>query len=317
MKKTHLFIASAMVAALALPSLQWAGRPGPEAQVRGREVLRRREGGQERLPDRQLVLRRHLAAATARRTPGSTCRRAPASDSSTAARSRGPDDGLERGAAGHDPGPARRRRRAGGVRDRAAGAARRGDPRVAAGARRGSRCTRRTTWAAGPPSRALERSAGTTPSRSTASGSRSAATAALDARHLAPAAGAGRAHRARLVSEHLSWSIAGGAYLNHLLPLPYTEETLAVVAAHVARGAGRARAAAPVENPSSYLRFRHSTIPEPEFLAALARRTGCGLLCDVNNVFVTRRNLGFDPVAYLDALPARRGRRDPPRRPRA
>ena len=59
-----------------------------------------------------------------------------------------------------------------------------------------------------------------------------------------------------------------------------------------------------MENPSSYLRYRHSTIEEPEFLAELARRTGCGLLCDINNIHVSGRNLGFDPLAYLAGLPA-------------
>lgn len=107
-----------------------------------------------------------------------------------------------------------------------------------------------------------------------------------------------------LVSEHLSWSTVGGAYLNHLLPLPYTEETLAVVADRVARVQQVIGRALLVENPSSYLRFRHSTIPEAEFLAALVARTGCGLLCDVNNVFVSAHNVGLDARAYLDALPA-------------
>jgi uncharacterized protein (UPF0276 family) len=107
-----------------------------------------------------------------------------------------------------------------------------------------------------------------------------------------------------LVSEHLSWSVAGGVYLNHLLPLPYREETLEVVARHVARAQDRLERSLLIENPSSYLRFRHSTIPEPEFLGELARRTGCGLLCDVNNVYVSSQNLAFDPDAWLDALPA-------------
>src|SRR3989442_9974024 len=106
-----------------------------------------------------------------------------------------------------------------------------------------------------------------------------------------------------LVSEHLSWSIAGGAYLNHLLPLPYTEEALAIVTAHVTRVQERLRRWILVENPSGYLRFEHSTLEEAELLAALARRTGCGLLCDVNNIHVTCANLGGDPDAYLGALP--------------
>jgi uncharacterized protein len=107
-----------------------------------------------------------------------------------------------------------------------------------------------------------------------------------------------------LVSEHLSWSTSGGAYLNHLLPLPYTDETLAVVASHIHETQETLGHRILIENPSSYLRFRHSTISEPEFLAELARRTGCGLLCDVNNIYVTAWNLGLDALAYLDALAA-------------
>jgi uncharacterized protein len=106
-----------------------------------------------------------------------------------------------------------------------------------------------------------------------------------------------------LVSEHLSWSTSGGAYLNHLLPLPYTDETLAVVASHIHEVQESLGQSILIENPSGYLRFRHSTIPEPEFLAELARRTGCGLLCDVNNIYVAAWNLGLDAIAYLGALP--------------
>lgn len=131
---------------------------------------------------------------------------------------------------------------------------------------------------------------------------------------LGSAAGPDRRHLARLerlverlapalVSEHLAWSQLGGAYLNHLLPLPYTEESLAVVCRNVDAVQEALRRPVLIENPSGYLRFRSSTIPEPEFLAALVARTGCGLLCDVNNVYVTAHNLGLDPVAYLDALP--------------
>jgi uncharacterized protein (UPF0276 family) len=107
-----------------------------------------------------------------------------------------------------------------------------------------------------------------------------------------------------LVSEHLSWSVTGGAYLNHLLPLPYTDEALDVLCANVARAQDRLGRRLLVENPSGYLRFRDSSIPEPEFLNALARRTGCGLLCDVNNVYVTCCNLGDDAAAWLDSLDA-------------
>ena len=126
----------------------------------------------------------------------------------------------------------------------------------------------------------------------------------LDRAHLARVTDLVKRVEPVLVSEHLSWSSAGGAYLNHLLPLPYTEESLALVAAHVTEAQEALGRPLLVENPSSYLRFRYSPIPEPQFLAELARRTGCALLCDVNNVFVSCRNFDQDPAAYLDALPA-------------
>jgi uncharacterized protein len=106
-----------------------------------------------------------------------------------------------------------------------------------------------------------------------------------------------------LVSEHLAWSQVGGAYLNHLLPLPYTEESLAVVCRNVDDVQTTLGQRVLIENPSGYLRFSRSTIPEPELLAEIVARTGCGLLCDVNNIHVTAQNLGVDPVAYLAALP--------------
>ena len=130
----------------------------------------------------------------------------------------------------------------------------------------------------------------------------------LDARHLERLRSLVARIQPRLVSEHLSWSVAGGAYLNHLLPLPYTAESLAVLTANVDRAQSVLGRRILVENPSLYLRFRHSTIPEAEFLAELARRTGCGILCDVNNVYVSAHNLGLetglDAEQYLAALPA-------------
>jgi hypothetical protein len=107
-----------------------------------------------------------------------------------------------------------------------------------------------------------------------------------------------------LVSEHLAWSAIGGAYLNDLLPLPYTEESLEIFCRHVGEAQETLRRRLLIENPSSYLRFRHSTIPEAEFLTETARRTGCGILCDVNNIYVSATNFRFDPIVYLDALPA-------------
>jgi uncharacterized protein (UPF0276 family) len=106
-----------------------------------------------------------------------------------------------------------------------------------------------------------------------------------------------------LVSEHLSWSVFGGVYVNHLLPLPYTAESLALVARHVDQAQTALGRQLLLENPSSYLQFRDSTIPEAEFLAELAGRSGCGLLCDVNNVYVTAHNFGLDAVRYLATLP--------------
>lgn len=106
-----------------------------------------------------------------------------------------------------------------------------------------------------------------------------------------------------LVSEHLSWSIVDGRYLADLLPLPMTEEALDVVCRHVDQTQAYLRRPILIENPSSYLRYRHSTIPEWEFLVAVASRTGCGILCDVNNIYVSASNHNWDPHHYLRALP--------------
>lgn len=107
-----------------------------------------------------------------------------------------------------------------------------------------------------------------------------------------------------MVSEHLSWTVVGGAYLADLLPLPMTEETLDVVCRHVEQTQEYLKRQLLIENPSSYLQYRHSSIPEWEFIAALAERTGCGILCDVNNICVSSFNHGWDPFAYLAGLPA-------------
>ena len=107
-----------------------------------------------------------------------------------------------------------------------------------------------------------------------------------------------------LVSEHLSWSVVGGVYLADLLPLPMTEEALEVICRNLDQAQTCLKRRILVENPSTYLQFRHSTIPEWEFLAAVADRTGCGILCDVNNIYVSARNHGWPASAYLAALPA-------------
>lgn len=106
------------------------------------------------------------------------------------------------------------------------------------------------------------------------------------------------------VSEHLAWSVVDGIYLNDLLPLPYTEESLAMAAANIGRVQDRLRRQLLIENPSAYLRFAHSTLSEVDFLNELVRRTGCGILFDVNNAYVSCRNLGGDPCAWIERLPA-------------
>ena len=105
-----------------------------------------------------------------------------------------------------------------------------------------------------------------------------------------------------IVSEHLSWSRIGERFLADLLPLPMTREALDTMTANVARAQDHLGRRILIENPSTYLRFGREEIPEPEFLAELSRRTGCGLLLDVNNLFVCASNHEFDPLAWLDAF---------------
>lgn len=129
------------------------------------------------------------------------------------------------------------------------------------------------------------------------------------------ATGLDRAHLARvreladeldpwLVSGHLAWSTHRGVYLNDLLPLPYTEETLRVVATHVREVQDALGRPYLVENPASYVGFAASTLTEVEFLAELVARTDCRLLCDVSNAYLSAANMGYDAYAYIDALPA-------------
>jgi uncharacterized protein len=104
-------------------------------------------------------------------------------------------------------------------------------------------------------------------------------------------------------SEHLAWSTHDGAYLNDLLPLPYTPATLARVCNHVDQVQEVLGRRMLLENPSTYIAFAETALGEVEFLSEIARRTGCGLLLDVNNVYVSGINQNYDPVAYLDAFP--------------
>ncbi|MGI1663082.1 MNIO family bufferin maturase [Palleronia sp. KMU-117] len=104
-------------------------------------------------------------------------------------------------------------------------------------------------------------------------------------------------------SEHLAWSTHDTGFLNDLLPLPYTARTLARVADHIDQVQEALGRRMLLENPSTYLAFAETEMAEVDFLTELVRRTGCGLLLDVNNVFVSATNQQVDPVAYIDAFP--------------
>ena len=106
-----------------------------------------------------------------------------------------------------------------------------------------------------------------------------------------------------MVTDHLCWGTHRGQYVHDLLPLPYTEESLAHVAARVAAVQDLLGRQILLENPSAYLEYSGSTMTEWEFLAELSLRADCGVLLDVNNVYVSAHNLGFDPIAYLDGIP--------------
>jgi len=106
-----------------------------------------------------------------------------------------------------------------------------------------------------------------------------------------------------LISEHLCWTSVNGRHLNDLLPLPYTEEALNHVGAHIRQAQDFLGRQILIENVSSYLQFTESTIPEWEFIAAVSKQTGCGILLDVNNIYVNSVNHGFDATRFLDAIP--------------
>ena len=110
------------------------------------------------------------------------------------------------------------------------------------------------------------------------------------------------------VSDHLSWSRIGNFNSHDLLPVPYTEEALAIVCANIDQAQEILGRSMLFENPSSYLAFNDATMTEWEFLGAMARRTGCGLLLDVNNIYVSATNHGFDPLDFLAGIPADRVR---------
>jgi uncharacterized protein len=125
----------------------------------------------------------------------------------------------------------------------------------------------------------------------------------LDSTHLAEIARLVREHAPMLVSEHLSWGSVGGRFTNDLLPMPYTQEALRHMTERVCQVQDALGRQILIENVSSYLEFTCSQLAEWDFLAALAHESGCGLLLDVNNVYVNAMNHGFDPLTYLNRIP--------------
>jgi uncharacterized protein (UPF0276 family) len=128
----------------------------------------------------------------------------------------------------------------------------------------------------------------------------------LDARYLDDLAALAAEVEPAMISDHLCWGSHGGQYAHDLLPLPFTEEALAHVVERVQRVQDRLKRRILVENVSSYVAFAQSSLTEAEFLTALAARADCGLLLDVNNVFVSAHNHGFDARAFLDEVPVGR-----------
>ena len=126
----------------------------------------------------------------------------------------------------------------------------------------------------------------------------------LDREHLAKLKLAVERFSPALVSEHLCWGSSGGSYFHDLLPLPYTEEAINHVVARIAMVQEHLGRRLLIENVSSYLEYEHSVIPEWEFLGEVAERAGCGILLDVNNVYVSAVNHGFDPRLYIASVPA-------------
>lgn len=128
----------------------------------------------------------------------------------------------------------------------------------------------------------------------------------LDGAHLGRLRELNERYAPGLFSEHLAWSTHDAGYLNDLLPLPYTAATLDRVVSHIGQAQEAMGRQMLLENPSSYLAFEESEFEEPDFIREVARRSGCGLLLDINNVFVSARNLKTDPAAYIESYPLER-----------
>lgn len=128
----------------------------------------------------------------------------------------------------------------------------------------------------------------------------------LDKAHLARFRGLVARYQPAMVSEHLAWSTHETSFFNDLLPLPYTEATLRHVCDHIDQMQEAIRRPILLENPSTYLAFTETTMSETDFIRSIAARTGCGLLLDINNVFVSATNHGFSALDYLADFPLSR-----------
>jgi uncharacterized protein (UPF0276 family) len=125
----------------------------------------------------------------------------------------------------------------------------------------------------------------------------------IDRTHLMRLKGVCDRFQPKLVSEHLAWCVSDGVYLNDLLPVPHDEEALRIIARNIDLTQSTLRRQILIENLSTYVDFSQSTMSEAEFLSELVRRTGCGLLLDVNNVYVSAHNIGFDATEWIAKLP--------------
>lgn len=155
----------------------------------------------------------------------------------------------------------------------------------------------------GPAARALERARADYPLSLHGVGLGLGSAEGVDREHLARVKRAIARFEPALVSEHACWGRADGEFFNDLLPLPYTDEAVALLSRQVAQAQDFLGRRLLIENVSAYVAFEHSHLDEWEFLAAVARESGCGLLLDVNNVYVSARNLGIDAQAFIQGLP--------------
>lgn len=125
----------------------------------------------------------------------------------------------------------------------------------------------------------------------------------VDNRHLKRFVDLNTRYKPVMISDHLAWSVDDGIYLNDLLPLPFNQESLDIVAANISKVQDAISRQILVENPSAYLSFTASTMREQDYLIALAEKTGCGILLDANNIVVSGRNMGYDPTDYASDIP--------------